>query len=173
MADEPGYLKALRDQQRRQKNERGREAGRSDSSLTAAPSRNEREAIKWAREVAKQDPQVSPTLRGAAAAVLFKPASIDDRAPITLEGVPSREALARRLDTAANLGHEILGLFDVSTTRPLTASRGPDGTTFSAGSPRITGQQLSPEQMIRRAAKEAQQARMRRPDDRGRGGKGR
>jgi hypothetical protein len=174
MSDEPGYLKALRDQQRRQKHERGPQAGRSDSSLTAAPTRNEREAIKWAREVAGQDPQVSPTLRGAVAAILFKPASIDDRAPITLEGVPSREALAKRLQTAASYGHEVLGLFEVSTTRPLTASRSGESTTFSAGAPRILGQELSPEQMIRRAAREAQQAaRTRRPDERGRGGKGR
>lgn len=173
MADEPGYLKALRDQQRRQKSQRP-QGGRSDSSLTSAPTRNEREAVKWAREVAGQDPQVSPTLRGAAAAILFKPASIDDRAPIMLEGVPSRDALAKRLEKAKSYGHEVLGLFEVSTTRPLTAARSGEGTTFEAGSPRIIGQELSPEQMIRRAAREAQQAaRTRKPDDRGRGGKGR
>lgn len=172
--DEPGYLKALRDQQRRQKNERGPRAGRSDS-LTAAPTREERETLKWAREVAGQEPQVAPTLRGATAAILFKPASIDDRAPIILEGLPSRDALAKRLQTAASHGHEVLGLFDVSSTRPLTAERAAEGTKFTAGAPRLTGPQLSPEQMVRRAAREAQQAaRTRRPDDRGgRGGKGR
>ena len=174
MADEPGYLKALRNQQRRQKNDRGPQGGRSDGSLTSAPTRNEREAIKWAREVAGQEPQVSPTLRGAAAAILFKPASIDDRAPITLEGVVSREALARRLDTAKSYGHEVLGLFEVTTTRPLTAARSGETTTFNAGTPRIIGQELSPEQMIRRAAREAQQAaRTRKPDEHGRGGRGR
>lgn len=173
--DEPGYLKALREQQRRQKHGQSPAGGRADSSLSAGPSRHEREAIKWAREVAGQEPQVSPTLRGAATAILFKPASIDDRAPIMLEGQASRDALAKRLETASSHGHEVLGLFDVTTTRPLTAERGGEGVKFAAGSPRLTGPQLSPEQMVRRAAKEAQQAaRTRRPtDDRGRGGKGR
>lgn len=173
--DEPGYLKALREQQRRTKTAEGAQASRSEASLTAAPTPNEREAVKWAREVSGQEPQVSPTMRGASAAILFKPASIDDRAPIMLEGLPSREALAKRLETATRHGHEVVGLFEVSTTRPLTAERLGEETRFTAGAPRLTGPKLSPEQMVRRAAREAQQAaRTRRPDDRGgRGGRGR
>lgn len=172
MADEPAYLKALREQQRRAKSGGAERGGRGESSLTAGPTRQEREAVKWAREVAGQDPTVAPSLRGAQTAILFKPASIDDRAPIMLEGAASREALARRLDAARSLGHEVLGLFEVTTTRPLTAERTDDNTTFKAGKPRLTGPDLSPEQMIRRAAREAQQTRLRKPDG-GRGGRGR
>jgi hypothetical protein len=170
--DEPGYLKALKEQQRRAR--AARHGGDRQTSGGAAPNPAEREAIKWAREVAGREPQVVRDLSGNRCAILFKPASIDGRAPITLEGVADRTALVGRLGEAESHGQEVLGCYELSSARPLTWERQGGKVVFQAGPVRQVAKALSPAQMLRQARAQAEQmARSRKPDDRGRGGGGR
>lgn len=170
--DEPGYLKALKEQQKRAR--AARSGNQPSHSGSEAPTPTEREAMKWAREVAGKDPQVVRNLSGNRCAILFKPASIDGRAPITLEGVTDRTALIGRLGEAESHGQEVLGCYELSSSRPLTWERQEGKIVFQAGSVRHPPKALTPAQMLRQAKAQAERmARTRKPDDRGRGGGGR
>ena len=174
---EPDYLKAMRDQQARQKQTSGK-GGNATPAQREGLSMQEREAVKLAREAADgKDVVVQNSLRGAKAAVLFKPASIDGRAPITLDGVPTREGLGERLKVAEQNGQEVLGCYEVATARPLEVERKGGEISFKAGKARALPKPMSPDAMIRKAAKEAEElAKSRKFDDRGgfggRGGQG-
>ena len=173
-SDEPAYLKAIREEQERKRAGRRSRNAAPAAGATMGPA--EREAIRWAREVADRDPQIVQHLAGAKCALLFKPASIDGRAPVTLEGVADREALVARLRDGESRGQEVLGCFELTTARPLTPVVEEGKVRFKAGPARATVRQMSPEQMLRKAAAQAaEQARTRRPDDlggRGQGGAG-
>jgi hypothetical protein len=171
--NEPEYLKALRAQQARRKGGAS-QGGAAQAGGGQGGSVQEREALKWARETAERDPVVQPSVRGAKCLLLFKPASIDNRAPVMLDGVESREALAARLKLAEQNGQEVIGLYEVQSARPLTAERKGDEITFAAGRARPLPKAMSPEQMIRKAASQAEElAKTRKFDDRGFGGGGR
>lgn len=162
--DEPEYLKA----RRRAAEQRTRKPG---GPRDTGPSPSEREAEQWARETAGTDPQIAPSLRGAGAAILFKPASVSGRAPIILEGVRDRAALADRLDLAERNGHEVLGCYDIAVNRPLTPRRSEGRWVFETGRARIIPKPLSPEQMLRRARAESEAQARRKGADRDRGGR--
>ena len=170
--DEPEYLKALRRSQERQKAGAGPRPGTSNPKETplGAP---EREALRWAREVAGQDVRPAPSLRGAKCAFLSQPKTYDGKAPIMLDGVATKEALLSRYEAATSFGDKVLGLYDVVSARALTIETKEGKTAFVPGPVRQVAKAMSPEQMIRKAAQEAEQlAKTRKPDDLMKGGRG-
>ena len=170
--DEPDYLKALRRAQERKKGPAPR-AG-TDAPKEAPLSPAEREALRWAREVAGQEVRPGPTLRGAKCAFLSQPKTYDGKAPILLDGVGGREALLNRYEAATSFGDKVLGCYDLVSSRPLNIETKDGKTSFVPGTARQISRPMTPEQMIRKATQTAEQlAKTRKPDDRkGRGGGG-
>jgi hypothetical protein len=166
VADEPGYLKALRASQGKKKNAAAPASAGKHASFTA----EERETLRWAAEVAKGEVPAAPSLAGAGCAYLFSPRTFTGKAPVVLNGVADREALAKRVAAAATSGETVLGCYDIRERKPLTP-RGEGGSiVFDAGPARALPRTVSPEQMIRRAAQQAAElAKTRKPDDRNRG----
>jgi hypothetical protein len=154
--DEPEYLKALReDRQRRQAAEPT--AGKAAAGK-AAPSPAEREAVRWAREVVGRQPfTVAPSLSGARCAALIQPISILSTARITLEGLPDRDALLQRVKRAIGSGENVLGCYEITTGRPLALAMHEGKPVLTPGEPRKIPKAASPEEMIRRAAAQAEQ----------------
>ncbi len=166
--DEPGYLKALRRSQERQQRSKGGREGRTAGKLSPA----EMEATRWAREVAGPGVSIAPNLEGARYAFLYQPKTYDQKAPVLLEGVASQEALVTRIEAASGFGDKVLGCYDVASARPLEAGTEQGRTTLTPGTARPIGKVLTPEQMVRQAAKMAEKrGRERKPE--GKGGKGR
>ena len=172
VSDEPEYLKALRRSQERNKGVVAPGAG-APTSKEAPLAPAEREALRWAREAAGQDVRPGPTLRGAKCAFLSQPKTYDGKAPIMLDGVASKEALLSRYEAATSFGDKVLGLYDISSARPLTVETKEGKTTFVPGPVRQVARAMSPEQMIRKAAAAAEQlAKTRKPDDLMKGNRG-
>lgn len=170
--DEPEYLKAIKRAQEQQKT-----GAPSRTEQAAAknrpPSPAEREATRWAREVGGKEVRIAPSLNGARVAFLVQPITPFGTPPVTLEGLSSREALAERIRSAQGAGENILGCFELTTGRPLTAEVVEGKVTFNAGPARQIMKAESPERMIRMAAKQAEElAKSRKSDDRDRGGRG-
>ena len=166
--DEPAYLKALRRSQERKQSKPGRE-GRAGGKL----SPNELEATRWAREIAGAGMSVSPNLEGAHYGFLYQPKTYDQKAPVLLEGVASQEALVTRIEAASGFGDKVLGCYDIGSARPLEVGTEQGRTTLTPGAARQIAKVLTPEQMVRQAAKMAEKrGRERKPDDRRGGGKG-
>jgi hypothetical protein len=169
--DEPDYLKAIKRTQEQRK--AGAPARAEPSIRSRPPSPAEREATRWAREVGGKEVRVASSLTGAKVAFLVQPITPFGSPPVTLEGLQSREALAERIKSAQGAGENILGCFELTTGRPLTAEVQEGKVTFAAGSARQIMKAESPERMIRIAAKQAQElAKSRKSDDRDRGGRG-
>jgi len=170
--DEPEYLKAIRRSQEQRKPGAESRAG-APSGKSPSPTPAEREATRWAREVGGRDVRILPSLQGAKVAVLVQPITPFGTPPVTLEGLQSREALAERVRSAQGAGENVLGCFELTTGRPLTAAIQEGKVTFTPGSPRQIMKAQSPERMIRMAAKQAEElAKARKSDDRDRGGRG-
>jgi hypothetical protein len=169
--DEPDYLKAIKRTQEQRKS--GAPARAEPSTRSRPPSPAEREATRWAREVGGKEVRISPSLTGAKVAYLVQPITPFGAPPVTLEGLQSREALAERIKSAQGAGENVLGCFELTTGRPLTAEVLEGKVTFTAGAARQIMKAESPERMIRIAAKQAQElAKSRKSDDRDRGGRG-
>lgn len=155
MSDEPEYLKALKRTQSKQK-DRGDKGGAPARKKGGKPwTTAEREALRWAREVAGGEVAVRESLHGARSAILFKPKSFDGKAQPVVEGVGSREALVTRFESATSFGDTVLGCYDVLSGRPLEVAAKEGKTEFVPGKAREIPKPMTPEQMIRKAAKEA------------------
>jgi hypothetical protein len=170
--EEPGYLQALRRAKNRKEAPAPAQVGHDN-----APTLLEREAAKWAREVGGPNVRVTPSLSGARVAVVYESKTSSGIAPVVLEGLADRTALAARLAGLAESGEAVLGCYDVTAARALTAGVEEGKTVFRAGPSRNVPRPMSPEQMLRRAAAEAEKlARTRKVDDRrpggGQGGRG-
>jgi hypothetical protein len=170
--DEPEYIKAIKRSQEKKKS--GAQARSSAVSVKSGPpSPAEREAIRWAREVGGKDVRVAPSVTGAKVALLIQPITPFGSPPVTLEGLNGREALADRVKSAQGAGENVLGCFELTTGRPLTAELAEGKVTFTAGAARQIMKSESPDRMIRLAAKQAEElAKTRKLDDRDRGGRG-
>ncbi|MGH7532227.1 MAG: hypothetical protein ACREL4_02945 [Gemmatimonadales bacterium] len=171
MSDEPGYLKALRASQQKKKGAAPVVSGGKHATVPI----EEREALRWATEVAKGEVTSTPSVTGAGCVFLFSPRTFTGKAPVVLHGVADRAALGLRVAAAATAGETVLGCYDVRERKPLTP-RGEGGAiVFDAGPARSLPKAVSPEQMIRRATLAAEElAKTRKTDDRGgRGGRGR
>jgi hypothetical protein len=173
VSDEPEYLKALRRSQERRKGQTRPEAATAPSGGSSA-SPAEREATKWAREKAGRDLRVAPSFAGAKLAVLVQPITPFGSPPVTLEGLPSRDALVERIKAAQGAGENVLGCYEITTGRPLSHEVKDGEVVISFGKPREILKAESPERMIRRAAKAAEEfAKTRKTEDRGGPGGGR
>lgn len=170
MSDEPEYLKALRQNRERQKQAAPRQ---SAANAAKAPTPAEREALRWAKEVGGKDIRVG-SLAGAKVAILVQPITPFGKPPVSLEGLPSREALAERVKVAQGAGENVVGTYELTTGRPLTWEIQDGKVVFTAGQPRQIMKAESPERMIRLAAKQAEiLAKTRKVDDRDNRGGGR
>lgn len=170
--DEPEYLKAIRRSQEQRK-PAAEPRATAQSARPPAPTPAEREATRWAREVGGKEVRIAPSLTGAKVAVLVQPITPFGTPAITLEGLPNREALAERVKSAQGAGENVLGCFELTTGRPLVPEVQEGKVTFTAQAPRQIMKAESPERMIRKAAKQAQElAKARKSDDRDRGGRG-
>ena len=170
--DEPDYIKAIKRAQ--EKRTSGDQSKRAPASLKSGPpSPAEREAIRWAREVGGKDVRIAPSLTGAKLAVLIQPITPFGSPPVTVEGLNGRDALADRVKSAQGGGENVLGCFELTTGRPLTAELADGKVTFTAGAAREIMKSQSPDRMIRLAAKQAEElAKTRKLDDRDKGGRG-
>ncbi len=169
--DEPEYLKAIRRTQEQRKPAAEPRTAAQPNPPTPSPA--EREATRWAREVGGKEVRMTPSLTGAKVALLVQPITPFGSPPVTLEGLPNREALAERVKSAQGAGENVLGCFELTTGRPLVAEVQEGKVTFTAQAARQIMKAESPEQMIRRAAKQAEElAKARKSDDRDRGGRG-
>ncbi len=171
MSDQPEYLRRLKENQAR--NERGAAApGRGEA---AALTLQEREAIKWAREVAGADLRATRNLAGARYAVVLRVQSATGSTGCSLEGLPTREALIERLRPGSGYGEEVLGSYEVRGGRPITVTTDAEGQIkLTMGAPRPGANPPSPEQMLRQATAEAAVRAKTRPRERegkGRGGR--
>ncbi len=173
MSDEPEYLKALKRNRERQKS--GGAKAPAATAGGAVPTPAEREAVRWGRETGGKDIRVAPSITGAKVAYLVKPITPFGTPPVSLEGLPTREALAEKVLSAPGTGEEILGCFELTTGRPLTPEVQEGKVNFTAGAKREIMKAESPERMIRMAAKQAEElAKTRKLDDRdNKGGRGR
>ncbi len=154
MADEPAYLKMLRQSSKTRDRKEGPPAKGAPS--VAALTVQEKEATKWAREVAGTDLRSVTDLSGARYAVLLKIASVTGTAHHSLQGLASRELLLARLQWGTGMGEEVLGAYEVRGGRPITIGAAEGETTLTLGSPRPGANPLPPEKMIRKAAAEAE-----------------
>jgi len=151
--DEPEYLKAIR---RSKEAKKAATAGKAASAeKTAAQSPAEREAIRWAKEVGGKDIKVTSFKPGSKCAVLLHPITPFGQPQVTLEWVADREAVAARYHQAQGAGENVLGSYELTTGRPLTAETVDGKLVLTPGQPRQIAKAESPERMIRKAAAEA------------------
>lgn len=175
MSNEPEYLRRLRETQAR-KGGAGSEAGRDAAGLSV----QEREALKWAREVGGTDLRSQKGLAGAKYALLYRLAGASGVTYISLEGLPSREAFVERIRNGLMMGEEMVGGYEVRGGRPAEIAVVDSEVKITMGTPRPGANPLPPDKMLRKAAAEAAEAAKRRPagGDRdrpggaGRGGRG-
>ena len=170
MANEPEYLRKIREAQA-QKGAKAATGGGKDST---ALSLQEKEALKWAREVAGTDLRSQKGLAGSKYALLYKVAGASGVSHVSLEGATSREKLVERIKNGLMMGEEILGGYEVRGGRPAEISVVDSEVAIKMGTPRPGANPLPPEKMLRQAAAAAAELAKRRPmgDDRGRGGQG-
>ncbi len=154
MADEPAYLKMLRQSSKTRRQKGGTPS--AGAPAVAALTVQEKEATKWAREVAGTDLRSVTDLSGARFAVLLKIASVTGTAHHSLQGLASRELLLARLQQRSGMGEEVLGAYEVRGGRPITIGSVEGETTLTLGAPRPGANPLPPEKMIRKAALEAE-----------------
>jgi len=169
VSEEPEYLKAIKRNQEQQK----ATAAKADQPAgPKAPSPAEREALRWAREVGGKEIRVGSPLSGAKVAILVQPITPFGKPPVSLEGLPNREALAERVKAAQGAGENVVGCYELTTGRALNVEVKDGKVVFAAGPARQIMKAESPERMIRKAAKQAEiLAKTRKLDDRG--GRGR
>lgn len=170
MTDEPAYMKALRAQQAKQQSATPTAA--KGGKHTRSPE--EAEAIRWGREIAKEELSGTPGINGAGAAFLYSPRAFSGKAPIILQGVKDRAALTQRVVGAAAASETVLGCYDIRARKPLTWKAEGGTISFEEGPARKLPQAPDPAKMLRTALKQAEiDKKTRKVDDRDRGGRGR
>jgi hypothetical protein len=173
VSNEPEYLQRLRKSQEKQA-ARHQPAAAEASSPTAGLNQQEREAVRWGRELAKGTELRSiRTLPGARFAALLRLQGASGVKFLSLEGFESREQLLERIKPGATVGEEVLGAYEVKGGRPVTIATDDAGqVVLKIGAPRPGANPVSPEKMIRKAEALAHELAKTRPKgdaDRGRG----
>ncbi len=161
MAKEPEYLKRLRESRRKG----GGSAGKADRSLSV----QEQEAIRWARETAGTDLRAMKNLGGAKYVALVRVQSATGARYHSIEGLPSREALIRRLMPDAGMGEEVLAAYEVRGGRPIAIAIESGEVKLRMGDPRPGANPVDPEKMLRQAAADAAKRAKTRPRGEGHG----
>ncbi len=169
MSEEPGYLKALRAAQAKKQTDTPARSGGKHSQTP-----EEAEAVRWGREVAKEELSATPGLGGAGAAFLYSPRAFTGKAPIILQGVKDRDALTQRVIAASTASETVLGCYDIRARKPLTWKAEGGAIAFDEGPARKLPQAPDPAKMLRAAQKQAEvDKKTRKVDDRDRGGRSR
>lgn len=152
MSDEPAYLKALRAQQAKQQS--ATPSAAKGGKHTRTPE--EAEAIRWGREIAKEELSGTPGIGGAGAAFLYSPRAFSGKAPIILQGVKDRAVLTQRVIGAAAASETVLGCYDIRARKPLTWKAEGGAIAFEEGPARKLPQAPDPAKMLRAAVKQAE-----------------
>jgi len=158
MSDEPEYLQRLRraQQERLEKAGKGSPAGRAEAGGPSY-SAQEQETLRWARELAAGTELRSiRNLAGARFAVLVRLQGASGMRFLSVEGLPTREALKERVKPGATVGEEVLGAYEVKGGRPVTIGIEAGQVALKMGEPRRGANPLSPEKMLRQAASQAE-----------------
>ncbi len=158
MSQEPEYLQRLRRAQQESQAKSGKPAAvaRPDPA-TPVYSSQEQETLRWARGLAGATELRSiRNLSGARFAVLVRLQSASGMRFLSVEGLPSREALRERVKPGATVGEEVLGAYEVKGGRPVTIAVDAGQVVLKIGAPRPGANPVSPEQMLRRAATQAE-----------------
>ncbi len=172
MSNESGYLAAIK--------KANQERGKKPTTAAAPTARQtltvpEREATRWAAEIAKTDVRANPNLSGARFAVVLKLASASGSSSFALEGTASKELLVERIKKAIAMNEEVVGAYEINNGRPLTVAFDGDVVKFTAGEARSGAKPMSPERMLRLAQVEAAKRAKERPKEKdimGNGGLG-
>jgi hypothetical protein len=155
---EPEYLLRLR----RAQQERQEKAGKISPSArpegtVPAYSAQEQETLRWARELAAGTELRSIRgLAGARFAVLVRLQSASGMRFLSVEGLPTREALKERVKPGATVGEEVLGAYEVKGGRPVAIVIEAGQVALKMGIPRPGANPVSPEKMLRKAASQAE-----------------
>ena len=159
MSNEPEYLQRLRRAQleRQQKAGKATAVARQESGQPSYTPQEE-EALRWARKLAAGiELRSIRNLAGARFVVLVRLQSASGIRFLSVEGIPSREALKERVKPGATVGEEVLGAFEVKGGRPVTIAVDAGQVVLKMGEPRRGSSQVSPERMLREAANQAEQ----------------
>jgi hypothetical protein len=158
MSEEPEYLQRLRRAQEERHGKAGKSAPGARPEATA-PQYNaqEQEALRWARGLAATtDLRSIRGLAGARFVVLVRLQSASGTRFLSVEGLPSREALKERVKPGATVGEEVLGAYEVKGGRPITIAIESGQVELKMGTPRPGANPVDPEKMLRKAAAEAE-----------------
>jgi hypothetical protein len=155
---EPEYLQRLRrsQQERQEKSGKVSPAVRPEAG-SPAYSAQEQEALRWARELAAgAELRSIRGLAGSRFAVLVRLQSASGMRFLSVEGLPTREALKERVKPGATVGEEVLGAYEVKGGRPVTVAIESGQVALKMGPPRPGANPVSPEKMLRQAANQAE-----------------
>jgi hypothetical protein len=165
--NEPEYLQRLRRAREQKHAKDSAEGGRPDLGVAPAYSTQEQETLRWAREVAAgQELRSIRNLAGARFAVLVRLQSASGTRFLSVEGIPSRDALKERVKPGATVGEEVLGAYEVRGGRPVSIVLEQGQVNLKMGTPRPGANPVSPERMLRKAAAEAEHRAKTRPKGR-------
>ncbi len=168
MNDVPEYLRRLR-QAQAERTGKGEKSPAAAAGTTPSATPQEQDAIRWAKQLAGgQELRSIRSLAGARFAVLVRLQSATGARFISLEGLPSRDALRERVKPGATVGEEVLGAYEIKGGRPVTIAFEEGQVVLRMGNPRPGGgaAPISPEKMLRHAADQAEK----RAKERGKGG---
>ena len=137
MSQEPEYLQRLRRAQQEKSQKGARDAGAPRPEAGAGLSGQEQEALRWARELAAGTELRSiRNLAGARFALLVRLQSASGVRFLSVEGIPTRDALKERVKPGATVGEEVLGAYDVKGGRPVTIAIEAGQVVLKMGTPR-------------------------------------
>lgn len=171
MSNEPEYLRRIREA----RTQKGSAPAQGSAREAVNLSIQEKEALKWAREVAGTDLRSQKGLAGAKYALLYRLAGASGVTFVSLEGLPSKDAFMERIKNGLMMGEEMLGGYEVRGGRPAEIAVVDSEVTIKMGAARPGANPLPPDKMLRKAAAEAAELAKRRPaggDRDQRGGKG-
>jgi hypothetical protein len=168
VSQEPEYLQRLRRAQQEKSQKGAKDSGSTRPDAGAQNlSGQEQEALRWARELAAGTELRSiRNLSGARFALLVRLQSASGVRFLSVEGIPTREALKERVKPGATVGEEVLGAYEVKGGRPVTIVIEAGQVVLKMGTPRPGANPVSPEKMLRKATAEAVIREKNRPKDR-------
>jgi hypothetical protein len=167
VSQEPEYLQRLRRAQQEKSQKGAKDSGAAKPESGGSFSGQEQEALRWARELAAGTELRSVrNLSGARFALLVRLQSASGVRFLSVEGIPTREALKERVKPGATVGEEVLGAYEVKGGRPVTIAIESGQVALKMGTPRPGANPVSPEKMLRKAAAEAEIREKNRPRDR-------
>jgi hypothetical protein len=169
VSQEPEYLLRLRRAREARLKQPPGSAPTGRAEISPQYSTQEQEALRWARGLAAGTELRSVRhLAGARFAVLVRLQSASGTRFLSVDGMPSREALRERVKPGATVGEEVLGAYEVKGGRPISIAIEAGQVVLKMGTPRPGANPLSPEQMLRKAEAEAEQRAKTKPKGRAR-----